>query len=156
MKPIKILLLSVTVLFCSLSAFAQSSSTNQLGLRIGGFSGFNFRHITDNNFGIDISIMGNVPHDWTLFSLLAEKHFPLNQGFVIYAGAGGYFAYSYDFIHKENLVAVQAQLGLEGIIGLDYYIPNTPINIGDDLLPRFYFLVFPYPWDGGLSFRYIF
>ena len=156
MKTIKNIRILITILLMPVLSFAQSNSTNQLGLRLGGFSGVNFQHITESNFAIDVSVMGNVPHDWTLFSLLAEKHFPLGDGFVIYAGAGGYFAYSFDYHHKENFVAVHAQPGLEGIIGLDYYIANSPFNIGIDIRPRFYFLVFPYPWDGGLSFRYIF
>ena len=153
----KIILIATFIL--SLNVFhtsAQSSSTDQIGLRLGGFSGFNFRHITESNFGIDISILGNVPHDWTLVSLLAEKHFPLGQNFVFYGGIGGYFSYAFDYHDKKHLFEAHSQVGLEGIIGLDYYIANTPINIGIDIRPRFNYLVYRYPWDGGITFRYVF
>ncbi len=135
---------------------AQSSTTDQIGLRLGGFSGIDFRHITASNFGVAINVMGNMPHNWTLFSVLAEKHFPLGQQFVLYAGAGGYFSYAFDYKEKTHLLTVNSQLGLEGIVGVDYYIINTPFNIGLDIRPRFYYLVFPYPWDAGIAFRYIF
>jgi hypothetical protein len=135
---------------------AQSNETNQVGLRLGGFSGFQFKHINDNNLGFELNLLGNRPSDWGLFSGEIEKHFPIGQGFVLFVGGGAYVASRSEYFRDEPLIVTTTQAGFEGVAGIDFYIPNTPLNLGFDIRPRFGYLIYAYPWDAGVTLRYVF
>jgi hypothetical protein len=137
---------------------AQSNSTSQIGLRLGGFSGLNFKHIDGNNVGLEINLLESYPNNWGLVSGEIEKHFALGEGFVIYGGGGAYLAdHAAYILHRDdnNIIVSKFQAGFEGVIGVDYYIPNVPVNVGFDIRPRIWYLVYPYPWDAGITIRYV-
>ena len=88
---------------------------------------------------------------------------PLHNGFALYFG-GGIFLSSYDYgpyrYKIDGVWYVERRgipyFGIEGVLGADYYIPNTPVVLGLDLRPRFFNVVYPYLWDAGLNVRYEF
>jgi hypothetical protein len=136
---------------------AQSVGTNQLGLRLGGYSGITFRHIGASDVGVQIDLLENYHGYWTLFDAMAEKHIPLNKGFVFYLGGGAFIGGYHDPFYDRDVDPYwDAALGLQGVLGFDYYFENVPLNLGIDLTPRFSFFHSPSPWDAGISLRYIF
>ena len=161
MKPIKlhsfvIFSLLLFILFYS-HADAQSAGTNQFGLRIGGFSGITFRHVNNNNVAVQADLLENYRGYWTLISAMAEKHIPLNEGFVLYFGGGIFLGGNRDpYYIKEDLHYWSPAFGLEGVFGADYYFEHVPLNLGLDVTPRFSFFYDPFPWDAAISLRYIF
>lgn len=161
MKTIKLyplfLLLLSSFTFLSATTKAQSAETNQLGLRLGGFSGFTFRHVGSRDVGVQVDLLENYHGYWALISVMAEKHIPLKEGFVLYFGGGAFLGGNHDpyYVHNEDHYWAPT-LGLQGTVGVDYYFHNVPLNLGLDLTPRFSFYYDPFPWDGGISLRYIF
>jgi len=141
-----------------LFAFSQSANTNQIGLRLGGFSGITFRHVSGNNVAVEANLTAGYHADWTMISVLGEKHIPLgDDGFVIFLGAGAFLAFDADHYYEpEPHYYWNHNAGIETVVGLDYYIPKTPLNVGIDVRPRFAVINNPYPWDAAISFRYIF
>ena len=138
---------------------AMPAGTNQIGVRLGGFSGLNFRHVGSRNVGFELNLMASGFYDWGLISGEIDKHFPIGgHGFVIYVGGGAYIANNGYYYHyrRNDFIYSRTVVGLEGVVGLDYYIPNVPLNVGIDIRPRFNYVIFAYPWDGGISISYVF
>lgn len=88
---------------------------------------------------------------------LYEFHFPLEGvgGLAWYVGPGahvGFYTSKYKRLNDSN-----ADLGIDGVIGLDYKIPNIPINLSLDWQPSFSLLgnAGLQPQFGGLAIRYI-
>ncbi len=167
MKTIRTLLVVSVMMFTQLTVQAQSESTNQLGLRFGGFSGIEFRHIGGRNVGVNVDLMERYPFGLGMLEVLAEKNFVLknSNGFILYVGAGGFVAgngrraYYYNdpppFRDRDYYYYRSPIFGVTGVGGIDYYIPRSPIVIGLDIRPRISFYGY-YPWDAGLSGRFIF
>jgi hypothetical protein len=160
MKPVFLFLISAALLVGSRVslAHAQAAGTNQVGFRLGGFSGVTFRHINSGSTGVEADLLMNDGIKWGMLSLLYEKHLALGQGFVFNFGAGGFFAGHYDRqpVYEGNS-GMNPTAGVEGVLGFEYYLPDVPIAAGLDLRPRFSLLQQPtWLWDAGLAFRYIF
>jgi hypothetical protein len=152
-----IIFLFVALLFFSSTASAQSAGTNQVGVRLGGFSGITFRHIMPGNIGIQADLLANYLGDWTIISVMAEKHIPLGKAFVLYFGGGGFFGGNHDpYFDNGYDNSWHPAGGLQGVLGVDYYFKSVPINVGIDVTPRFSFAYDHFPWDAGASLRYIF
>ena len=138
------------------NSIAQSAGTNQIGLRLGGFSGISFRHLGVNSFGVEADFLSSYHSNWVILSLLAEKQIPLGEGFTFDFGGGGFFGAHHDYPYDEHY-DWGPSVGIEGMIGFDYYFNGIPLNVGLDLRPRFSFVNEPYwPWDAGISLHYIF
>ncbi|MEO5674144.1 MAG: hypothetical protein ABIQ74_05815 [Chitinophagales bacterium] len=135
---------------------AQSINTSQMGLRLGGFSGIEFRHITSHNIGLRGNLLSNYHLDGTIISGMVEKHIPVKEGFVFYLGGGLFASGWHDRFYDKNDHYWDASIGLQGVVGIDYYFEGIPINLGADLTPRFTYADHPLPWDAALTIRYIF
>ncbi len=136
---------------------AQVAGTNQFGLRLGGFSGIEFRHVNNNTVGIRLDLLENYSFDQTLFSAMVEKHFPLQHSFVLYVGGGVFLGGDHDPNYDHhNDPYWNPLIGIKGEVGVDYYFTEVPINIGLDLTPRFSLADVRVPWDAAFSVRYIF
>src|SRR5687767_2466730 len=103
--------------------YATINGGNQVGLRLGGYSGLSFRHWGARNLGYEISLMGWAPYRGMLASVMVEKNIPLNKGFAFYFGGGGFISnydyrpYYYKFDGKWYAVEGGAPyFGLEGVI----------------------------------------
>ena len=151
---------------CINESVAQQTRNNQLGVRLGGYSGFSFRHwnmLKNQNTGFELSLVTWSPYHGSLFSGMIEKNIPLNHNFYLYAGGGVFWGnYEYrPYYYKtgDKWYAYQDRspyFGLVGVIGCDYYIPGIPVTAGVDMKPLFFNVVYPYFWDAGLNIRYRF
>jgi hypothetical protein len=159
MKNLKyiFLLLSFGFIFQSAISNAQSENTNQIGIRLGGFSGISFRHFGNQGVGVEADLTAGYHSDWVMLEVLAEKQIALGDGFTFDFGGGGFFANDHDYPHNEDPYDWRPTVGIEGMIGFDYYFNDVPLNVGLDLRPRFSLIEEPYwPWDAGISLHYIF
>ncbi len=80
-------------------------------------------------------------YNWVNVSGAYQKHFPIKdvENLFWYVGGG---ASMYFFSFKSNYFGVQsstAVFGLQAYLGLDYLIPNSPVNISLDWVPSFFF-----------------
>ena len=108
-----------------------------IGLRLGGTSGLSFKKRFNTSFGIEVVAGNNFekPDDGLTSTLLFQKHAPLlGPKFSALAGAGP----SYDFARKSA--------GVAAMLGFDWRLLNSPINIQADWMPGYYF-------KGSESFR---
>ena len=177
MKTIAKLLLTVIIVITS--AFSSvikaqeavpqenlNNLNNQVGMRLGGYSGITYRHWGNKNkpnVGFEISLMGWAPYHGALLSAMIEKNMPLRNNFYLYFG-GGAFIGNYEY--RPYVYRIEDRwyvfenggpyFGIQGVFGCDYYFPNTQLVAGLDITPRFFNIVYPYFWDAGLNIRYRF
>ena len=92
---------------------------------------------------------------------LYEKHMPIPnaEGLQWYVGGGGHFGLWNNSWRLRNppSTAVFA-IGVDGVLGLDYKIPNAPLAVSFDWQPSFNLVGHTYfegGW-GGLAVRYTF
>lgn len=140
---------------------AQSPYNNAIGVRFGLAPGLTIKHALGNNQAIE----GIFSSRWRGFLVIGlyEIHFPAfaTENLRWYVGIGGHVgAWSdrYDrhpwFDNGDGGVAI----GVDFIGGLEYTIPNAPINFSVDWKPGFNLIGYTGWWydGGGLSIRYCF
>lgn len=103
--------------------------------------------------------MGFISIDGFQLTILNEKYTPFAnaENLTWYIGYGGHFnlwseRYKLNNPSKTAGVAV----GVDGMLGLDYKLKNTPINLSVDIQPAFNFVgasYFDLGW-GGIGIRY--
>ncbi|MEX8548497.1 MAG: hypothetical protein V5804_12920 [Mucilaginibacter sp.] len=142
MKKICLSLLFISaVLFCSKTASAQSYQT-AAGLRFSYESGVSIKYFTDPTTALE-GVLG-FRTKGVVFTGLIEKHQPAFNvaelkfyygfgGHVGGVGSGGYRVYNGDYKVYNNSSLL---LGADGVIGLEYVIPDSPIAVSVDLDPR--------------------
>ena len=151
------LLLSVTV-----AAKAQSGYSTGIGFRGGIASGLTVKHFIKSDAAIEGILSTNFRHRGTVITVLYEKHAQAfnAKGLLWYYGLGGHVGFHegrhyYDYGHKhyqDNVVA----LGVDGILGLEYYIRDIPFTIGADIKPYINIPSGGGFWDSALHVRYVF
>lgn len=134
------LFLSATTL-CFKSASAQTYQT-AAGLRFSYESGISLKYFTDPTVALE-GVLG-FRKKGVVFTGLWEKHqvafnvpeLKFYYGFGAHIGGvgkGGYSVYNGDYEVYRNPSVL---FGADGVIGLEYMIPATPIAISADLDPR--------------------
>jgi len=162
----------LTILFLSFASVTQAQDYHTaLGVRLGGLtSGLTIRHFTNPGTALE-GIVG-VGHRAFILTGLYEKQraFENAEGLSWFYGIGGhagffryggYYYYYHDhgnhgyYVVEEG--ATETVAGVDFILGLDYKIPNAPIDLGLDLKPfvDFWDGAEGY-WDGALSIRFTF
>lgn len=137
----------VFALLVSNVAFGQLAERNAVGGRFGSASGINYRYALTNDRAIEgiLSVQSNSVSSRFRLVGLYEYFKPLVGGFSWYYGVGGSVgSYKYksftdnsgNFHHSK----AELSLSIDGIIGIDYAISNTPISLSLDLKPYFDFL----------------
>jgi hypothetical protein len=176
MKPLKkcirgaLMVTTITVMIGNGELKAQATTDNtewripsdQVGLRMGAYSGITYRHFGEKPLGFEASIMNWLPEGGAILSALLEKNIPIRNNFVFYYGvglfAGNYYSpyYPMDYMLYDGYYTYRRSVsaGVEGMVDLEYLIPKTPLVVGLDLRPRILFLNYPFPWDAGLNIRY--
>ena len=106
-----------------------------------------------------VEAIGFISLDGFQLTILNEKYTPFAnaENLTWYIGYGGHFnlwseRYKLNNPSKSAGVAV----GVDGILGLDYKLKNTPINLSVDIQPAFNFVgasYFDLGW-GGIGIRY--
>lgn len=137
-SSITLLILALVVL--PVAGFAQYSTA--VGFRLGGTSGITIKH----NYAPSKSFEGilGLWNDGMSFTGLIEHH---PQAFDVpglhwYYGGGGHIAiFSDDYRYRglgrndDRLNDGELGLGIDGVIGLEYVIPETPLAISAGLKP---------------------
>lgn len=128
-------------------AYGQLVERNAVGARFGSASGINYRYTLTNDRAFEgiLSIQSNSVSSRFRLVGLYEYFKPLVGDFSWYYGVGGSVgSYKYKSFTDPsgNLHHSKSELSLsiDGIVGIDYSIPNTPISISLDLKPYFDFL----------------
>ncbi len=125
------LVVLMTCLLLSQWVLAQySPRESMLGLRGGGSVGVTYKKFFGENFAFETVAAKDFPKefDGMFLSALFEKHAPLaGKRFSALIGGGP----TYHFKRKG--------VGVSGIIGFDWRILNSPINLQVDWSPAYYF-----------------
>jgi len=156
-----IIIIAISFLL-SISVSAQPGNrklSNGIGLRGGIFNGLTFKHFIDKENALE----GIVTSRWegVGFTGLYEIHNTAfdTENLFWYYGGGAHISFwngNNSDIFDEN--RYYTLIGLDGIIGIEYYFKEAPINVGIDWKPCFNIIGTMGFWpDGGaISVRYIF
>lgn len=163
----KKLLIIASLLFVTTSQ-AQVDYKNAIGLRLGGANGLTFKHQMNSTTAVEGILHSYYYGRGFTITGLYEKNksvFPQVKGFQFYYGAGAHVGmysggvYVTRFSNGKSYTysSGYTNLGIDGIIGLEYKIPTIPFTASLDIKPTFE--IFNPMWgflDGGLSLRYTF
>ncbi len=157
--------LFVTIIFSAITyqqAVGQESSTydRAVGGRFGVANGITYKHFLNDSHAIDgiINFQGN--RNFTIFKLLGlyEIHQPINVIDVVgmqwyYGFGGGLGTYRYKDTDESGIA-----WSFDGVVGIDYKIPEAPINLSLDWKPTMELTPESgVRFDGiGLSIRFVF
>ncbi|MBE8723223.1 hypothetical protein [Sphingobacterium pedocola] len=155
-----------TVLFFGKDAFAQLPSQHAIGARFGSATGITYRYTLAEDRAIEgiMSVQSNSRSSRFRVVGLYQWHKPITGDFSWFYGVGGSIG-SYKYKAYRNAAGEQINastelaLSVDGIIGVEYNIPTTPLAVSLDVKPYFDFiqessirLIDPF----GLSIRYKF
>lgn len=145
-KTIYFLFALTLFLFVSVQSKAQQYKPNYefaLGLKFGGYeNGISGKYFLDNTTSLE-GILGFRSHGVVVTGLYELNVNAFNTpGLQFYYGAGAHVGVVGAGVYKrfggtnEYYNSGQVLLGIDGVVGLEYVIPNSPIAISLDLDPR--------------------
>lgn len=147
---IKSLVLVLVVLFVGHEASAQLDSPHAAGIRFGSATGITYRHtLSDvNAFEGILSVQSNSRSSRFRLVGLYQYHQPLDigaEGFSWYWGFGGsvgsYTGKAYTDANGNRIDRYsELALSIDGVAGVEYAIPTTPLAVSLDIKPYFDFL----------------
>lgn len=134
------------------------------GLKFGGYeNGLSFKYFTDTNVALE-GILGFRDHGAVVTGLyeIHQEAFGVPE-LKFYYGAGAHIGAVGSGLYKrfggddELYTKSQILLGVDGVLGLEYTIPNSPIAVSLDLNPRVELATGPF-FDiaPGLGIKYTF
>lgn len=138
-------------LMLSLGTMAQSNYKTAVGVRVGGYeNGLSVKHFINSSTALE-GILGLRPGVFILTGLY-EKHAVAfsEPSLNWYYGAGGHIGSiesgrRYRYYGNDRFYADKAiLLGADGILGLEWKIPEIPFALSADLHPRLEFANGPY------------
>ena len=157
-------LLSVALVVIALSV-AEQSFGQAMGSTYTTALGFKFYPgaITIKHFTQSDRALEGIASFWSYgfrFTGLYEFHGDINgaEGLKWYVGPGAHIgAWNEDWTHKYPDRDGGMQIGIDGVLGLDYKFNQAPINVSLDINPFFNIANYAYfdVW-GGLGVRYTF
>lgn len=144
------LLLALTLMFTT-SAFAQLSSQHAAGVRFGSATGFTYRYALNDVNAIEgiLSVQSNSTSSRFRLVGLYQYHQPINEDFSWYWGYGGsigsYTSKAFQTQQPDGSTTMyprssELALSIDGVAGVEYNIPTTPIAVSLDIKPYFDFL----------------
>lgn len=106
-----------------------------------------------------IEVIGYASLDGFSASILKEIYTPIEgaENLSWYIGYGGHMGVWSEEWKKTNPNSSNSNIavGFDGIIGFDYKIKNTPLNISVDWQPAFSIIQSYFKNHGGISVRYV-
>jgi hypothetical protein len=132
---------------------------NEIGIRVGFFSGMTFKYVVKDKFAVDVILDSR----WKGYEVIGLYEIYKNafgcEQLKWYFGGGGHVG-----IFKGNYVTwgkpglSYEVIGIDAIAGLEYRFRKTPISLGLDWKPSFSVFGYSGFWadDGAISVRYIF
>ena len=159
----KIFILFVFACF-ALQVNAQPYKTG-IGLRGGWASGITVKHFTNSNTALEGIL--STRFRGLLFTGLYEKQLDFGEvkGLDWFYGVGAHVGFYqnryYVYKYKRGLLVNEypnnfVNIGIDGIIGLEYTFEEIPVSLSADVKP-FFDIVYPGPgwWAGALSIRFL-
>lgn len=129
------------------SSFAQLTSQHAIGARFGSASGINYRYTLAQDRAVEgiLSVQSNSTSSRFRLVGLYEYHKPIAGDFSWYYGYGGSIgSYTYKAFTDANgqyhNSKGELSLSIDGIVGVEYNIPNAPIALSLDIKPYFDFI----------------
>ena len=132
--------------------------TNGIGFRGGLFNGITFKHFTTDNMALE----GILSSRWRGFQItgLVEHHKDINdvENLRWFYGYGAHIGFYDGKYYPYGDELSYTNIGIDGIIGLEYVIPNAPVSLGIDWKPYFNLAGYTgFTGDAGaISIRFLF
>jgi hypothetical protein len=105
-----------------------------------------------------MEVSGYITLDGFWLSILNELHNPIKEDKQLswYLGYGAHLGIWSDEWRKKNntLDKSNISVGFDGIIGLDYKVRNSPLNLSIDWQPSFSIIQAYFKNQGGIGIRY--
>jgi len=140
-------ILLTLILFFAKDSLAQLSTQHAVGARFGAATGINYRYTLADDRAVEgiLSVQSNSTSSRFRLVGLYEYYKPLANNFSWYYGFGGSVgSYTYKAFtdasgnyHQSN---GELSLSIDGIVGIEYNIPNAPIALSLDVKPYFDFI----------------
>ncbi|GHE47553.1 hypothetical protein [Sphingobacterium griseoflavum] len=156
MKKANWLVLTLGIVFVSYgNVSAQLDTQHAVGGRFGSATGFSYRYTLAEDRAVQgiMSLQSNSKSRRFRLVGLYEFHKPLAENFTWFYGFGGSVG---SFRYKELVESTtnpdgsittrrtdpksELALSIDGIIGVEYAIPTTPLSVSLDVKPYFDFL----------------
>ncbi|MDH5598235.1 MAG: hypothetical protein OEY34_03870 [Cyclobacteriaceae bacterium] len=165
-KYFKIILISSVLSFLGTTYTNAQNYNTGIGVRMGLFQGLNIKHFIGSDRALEgiLSTRGSTWNGnswgWNI-AVLYEIDKPINgvDGLSWFYGFGGHIVFANGTNNGWwNDTNDHIVIGVDGIIGLDYTIPNAPLSLQLDYKPAFN-LTDPVGWWGedlALSIRFVF
>lgn len=154
----KLFLLTLAMLVAA-TGFSQQENGSQynsaLGIKISGGWAVSYKKFVSASNALEVQ--GMYFNEGVRFAALYEFHFfsfPGVEGLSWYVGPGAHVG----FWKAEQRVAYNSRMdvGIDGVLGLDYKIPRLPINVSLDWQPGLSVLgAGLQPEFGGVGIRYV-
>lgn len=134
MKYISIFLIALALGASSINAKAQ----DLIGIRGGWYNGITYQHYMGSNNSLEF--IGQFTRGGTNFTVLYEIHndIPDAKGLKFYYGAGGHIGFYQKDRHdlfRDRYNNDGAVVGIDGIIGLEYFFKPVPLQLSLDYKP---------------------
>ncbi|RAU82642.1 hypothetical protein [Pontibacter arcticus] len=154
------------MLSLALGAQAQSGYSTGIGFRGGAASGLTVKHFIKSDAAIEGILSSSFRYRGATVTVLYEKHAQAfnTSGLQWYYGLGGHLGFyegryyyhkkhkRYDEHYHDNVVG----FGIDGILGLEYYLKDIPFTVGADIKPYINIPSGGGYWDSALHVRYVF
>ncbi len=161
----KIIKLSLIAVFLFAVTPAISQYKTSLGLRFGLASGVTVKHFIGKHAALEGIL--STRYRGAQLTGLYEHHFNLGTSgnWHGYVGGGGHIGNYYGryygpyYFHPEHPYYYNSfvNVGVDGVLGVEYVFSEIPLNLGLDVKPAMDFIyATPVYWGGALSARYIF
>jgi hypothetical protein len=165
-KTTNFLLILGVLLFIGNSSKAQEYKPDYqyaIGLKFGGYeNGISGKYFMDSNTSLE-GLIGFRSNGLVFTGLYELNQQAFNmEGFRFYYGFGAHIGaigagYYKNYGHDEFYNSSQILLGVDGVIGLEYVIPRSPIAVSLDLNPRLELATGPFfDLAPGLGIKYAF
>jgi hypothetical protein len=137
---------------------------NSIGLRLGGTSGLDYKH-RFNSLNSGELIIGAFPYAFGVTGLYERNILTTVDGLNLYIGAGMHVGQNYHrrYVYFDNGYYRYrdyndgARVGIDGIFGIEYQIPDVPLQLSLDIKPYTDFYRYSYfSLDPGLGIKYTF
>ena len=138
MKKIFLALFTIAIISCVNTVNAQDYKT-AIGIRLSSSAAMvnnsiSFKQFITEKTAIEALVSFGDP---LALGALIEFHKPLAaSGLKYYYGVGGYLGFVKTYNPNKNINETDANLGAQGVIGLDYKFSNVPLNISLDWKPE--------------------
>jgi hypothetical protein len=155
----------IAIIFSALSfSISAQNYTKAIGLRIGFGAGITYKQLFNNKSAFELIAAYQYQEKGYTLTGLYEIHNYRVLGashLALFYGGGGHFGY-YNGGYYKNRSGIYYEdnapsVGIDGVLGIDYYEPGVSLDWSLDVKPYYDFINPGFRfWDAALSIRYAF